>query len=678
MKMKTMFSRLFALVLITSLFVPNLVISVAATNEVELTKVTVVDESSDGRTFDVTYTINVDPTYVEPSDIVIVLDRSNSMLNEIGDTNNYVVYDVKAATIEFINQVMAVPGNRVAIVGYGTDSSVYNNYNYYTSASSAITAVNHLLATRSVTNNSSDYDYKRYGYSIRWTNFAYSQGGTNIQEGLDKAQSIVESSQSSTNKAVVLFTDGEANRGSYQTDQWGIIGYSWYGPKYGWITVYNEEAAIMQAEDIKDIPNTTIYSMGYFGGLSNPSTAIDTLNQIDSTGTCNNAPTTDELGVIFSNINSVINNIGTNAVVIDTLNTGFEIVPGSIVSSIGTATSSNNNQTLNWNIGSIGKGTYTLNMKIKVLDTAFVGGETNVLTSTSSQLTYTDINGASQTVSFPDNYVDIPPLGKFKDLAVTTRTGQPLQYVNSAEDQILARVTFTTLRDFKLLKLKLEDTYPDQDYSFVLNAVKNVDGALVEGFDKDADEIIYSGVRLPIGTYTADITITSPSNFLTAVGEDEKIVKYYDMEVVQVITQEVTHLNSTTYPATSSTLRIQYNGGPVIQLTPNTLKFVSSVDVSVNITGEADIIEYKCLRGQLEVSDFLTTDNGYGLHDVNSGDPRAITAQFTVQAIGDFNGVNGIFAKNDYYTVYAKDATGKESVKVIRINNLLIDNPDLL
>lgn len=660
MKVISRFPRLIALLLITTMFIPNLVISVAATSEVQLSKVTVVDTSSDGRTFDVAFTINVEPTYVEPSDIVIVLDRSNSMLNEIPDTNKYIVHEVKNATIAFIEQVMAVPGNRIAIVGYGSDANVYNNYNYYTSATSAINAVNHLLATRTVTYKDEDYYYRRYGYDIRWSNFAYDKGATNIQAGLQKAEVIVENSDSSTNKAVVLFTDGEANRESSSETSDPV------------------EAAILQADYIKAIPNTTIYSMGYFAGLYNPSTAINTLNEIDSSGQCKNAPTTEELENIFSDINSVINNIGTSAIVNETLNVGFEIVEGSILASIGTVTTANNNTSFNWNIGTIGKGTYTLNMKIRVLDTAYVAGQDNVLTSITSTLTYTDINDVVQTINFPENYVNIPPLGKFKDLAITTRDNQSIKYVNTASETIEAKVAFTTLRDFKLIQLKLADNYPDQEYAFILETVKDLSGNIISGFTSDADEIIYSGTNLPMGTYYADIVITSPTNYLTAVDLTGNVIVHYDMEVVQVITQEVAHTYSSTYPATSEKLRIQYNEGPSIRLTPSTLNFTSSVVVDADITGFADIVEYKCLRGDLTISDFSTTANGYGLHSVDTSNPKAITAQFTVQATGVDDPINGIYVKNDYYTVYAKDITGKETVSVIRINNLLLENPDLL
>jgi hypothetical protein len=552
----------------------------ALENTVDISKTIVDAVDGDGRTYEVTYNVDVDINETgASSDVVLILDRSGSMLSyapeevfvgydwvyriKAGELDDYVLCDgyeftsyyssgqtyyygyvevyetqyteriadqVKEAMIEFINQVMSVSGNRVAIVAYAQTATQINNGNYYTDAASAISAVENLLSYRTSYNG------------INWSNYYYDEDRdyigsmTNIQAGFEEAQDIIENTESTNEqKHVVLFTDGNANEGEYtvtteyeveeevttytdevigtQTIDLGtrISDYEWYlygsdiyyevvyyttrwghtenyrnyyvdVVQYASVTemvtnTYTEtetyryaEAAIYQAAELKAIEGVSVYTLGYTGGLSDSEAATSEENlqlMASTTADCYISPTGDELDQLLEGISSSINSIGTNTIVKDMLADGFLIDPTSINASVGTTSLNSDNTELTWNIGDLGAGMHTLTMTIYVADDVYPTGRKDVPTSDSCELSYNDLNGDYQGETFNATTVDIASLDSAPTVDLV------IEHLNSTNGEYL-------VGDTALIQHTFTYTNPD-GYDYVQIDINDFEKELLTG-----------------------------------------------------------------------------------------------------------------------------------------------------------------------------------------------------
>lgn len=189
---------------------------------------------------DGTYTINleayatgkVDVSTTEsykPTDIVLVLDQSASMLDSFSSTSRQTKEEaLEAAVTQFVNQIQATAKGhdvdyRVAIVGYGGSTS--RGYNYKNTE---------LLTTDKVVNyrNATDSDYEDALVSINDNGNLNSRVSNAIDRiiverdtptaadhGMEMAQNILENNKSTDrNKVVVMFTDGKPNHSGTNFD----------------------------------------------------------------------------------------------------------------------------------------------------------------------------------------------------------------------------------------------------------------------------------------------------------------------------------------------------------------------------------------------------------------------------------------------------------------------------
>lgn len=189
---------------------------------------------------DGTYTINleayatgkVDVSTTEsykPTDIVLVLDQSASMLDRFSYSSRQTKEEaLEAAVTQFVNQIQATAKGhdvdyRVAIVGYGGSNS--KGYNYKNTE---------LLTTDNVVNyrNATDSDYKDALVSINDNGNLNSRVSNAIDRiiverdtptaadhGMEMAQNILENNKSTDrNKVVVMFTDGKPNHSGTNFD----------------------------------------------------------------------------------------------------------------------------------------------------------------------------------------------------------------------------------------------------------------------------------------------------------------------------------------------------------------------------------------------------------------------------------------------------------------------------
>ena len=172
-------------------------------------------------------------TTQEPMDIVLVLDVSGSMAynfdgNDKGSPSERCQYAMKQAVNSFIEKATSADGtHNMAIVTFGTDAKVLNSgwTKVDTEGAKALTnAIN--------------------GLSDKPT------GATNVGAGMQKAQELMNSAKSDTNrqKVVIVFTDGvPTTTNEFDTD------------------VAN--SAITAAKSMKDA-GVTVYTVGIFNGAN--------------------------------------------------------------------------------------------------------------------------------------------------------------------------------------------------------------------------------------------------------------------------------------------------------------------------------------------------------------------------------------------------------------------------
>lgn len=169
----------------------------------------------------------------KPLDIVLVLDQSGSMAynfdgNDKGSPSERCQYAMKQAVNSFIEKATSADGtHNMAIVTFGTDAKVLNSgwTKVDTEGAKALTnAIN--------------------GLSDKPT------GATNVGAGMQKAQELMNSAKSDTNrqKVVIVFTDGvPTTTNEFDTD------------------VAN--SAITAAKSMKDA-GVTVYTVGIFNGAN--------------------------------------------------------------------------------------------------------------------------------------------------------------------------------------------------------------------------------------------------------------------------------------------------------------------------------------------------------------------------------------------------------------------------
>ena len=216
--------------------------------------------------------------------------------------------------------------------------------------------------------------------------------GTDYGLGLSGAEDILESSENGRQKFVVFISDGEPNNGDYGTWEAERL-------KEDGVTIFTVGVDVNDnaADALKAISSTYRDDRGHWqyryysastNGDSNALTAI--------------------LEEIRKEITSTIH-AGTGARMTDVINTNsFEYVEGSASNGL---TMSDDGKTLTWDIGDITKDKKTVTFKIKLKDSNIADGD--LFTNEDVSLTF-DSTKVGQEVTFDKGAIGDPKVGVYK------------------------------------------------------------------------------------------------------------------------------------------------------------------------------------------------------------------------------------------------------------------------
>lgn len=356
--------------------------------------------------FDVTYTQTITGV-----DIVLVLDRSNSMIWPDPLTNKPLVQSVWDSVNQFIKDIYAAyPDSQIAVVSFGSNGSKSNLWTYYTSEAAAL---NEVKAIFDYVDLSKEYnvkykDFKDNGYKFAWKNWVIWDGATNIKEGFQYAtKTVTEEDRTITEDStdtIVLFTDGVATQGGTSAQR------NINNP-----TVHNSNTINAYNAGIAAQDYAQVITVGYFGGITNSSTvaiARDTLQRAQNAGFFE-AANVSQLTGIFENISTNLGYLGTDAKVVETISKEFSVVQSSIKPEGYVVTQNSEGETvITWNLNVITDKSYTFAYDVKVKEDAYPTGtgDTLIPINKNATLFYKNLNKEDQVVELGVVKASIIPL----------------------------------------------------------------------------------------------------------------------------------------------------------------------------------------------------------------------------------------------------------------------------
>ncbi len=359
---------LFTLLISISVFLigVNYVNAESSAGEILLSKTASKKDLEKGRSADVTLTVNANGfSTVDKTDVVLVLDRSSSMNGTPMENTKTAAKDL----IELLITDKTKAKTRAAIVTYGSD-----------------------LLT-SYTSNSLTNDVTTLKDTINSIPSSINNEGTNVHAGLLKAEELLRSSGTDTQKIVILLSDGEPTyyigtdnkihgmggsdnyendycEGYYshrrfnyynsgkcyvsEDDNTVAMEYSNYGNVFTTKDAYkpstntNNKATTMKAD------GTKIYTIGFGKGASG--NAYEFLGNIASNPTDKYRYTASDYAGLKEAFNKIVNDftkVATDAIVTDIVPVGFQIKEGTLPSVATAIENKDGTTTITWKIGDI-------------------------------------------------------------------------------------------------------------------------------------------------------------------------------------------------------------------------------------------------------------------------------------------------------------------------------------
>ena len=359
---------LFTLLISISVFLigVNYVNAESSAGEILLSKTASKKDLEKGRSADVTLTVNANGfSTVDKTDVVLVLDRSSSMNGTPMENTKTAAKDL----IELLITDKTKAKTRAAIVTYGSD-----------------------LLT-SYTSNSLTNDVTTLKDTINSIPSSINNEGTNVHAGLLKAEELLRSSGTDTQKIVILLSDGEPTyyigtdnkihgmggsdnyendycEGYYshrrfnyynsgkcyvsEDDNTVAMEYSNYGNVFTTKDAYKPSTNTNnKATTMKD-DGTKIYTIGFGKGASG--NAYEFLGNIASNPTDKYRYTASDYAGLKEAFNKIVNDftkVATDAIVTDIVPVGFQIKEGTLPSVATAIENKDGTTTITWKIGDI-------------------------------------------------------------------------------------------------------------------------------------------------------------------------------------------------------------------------------------------------------------------------------------------------------------------------------------
>ena len=504
---------LFTLLISISVFLigVNYVNAESSAGEILLSKTASKKDLEKGRSADVTLTVNANGfTTVDKTDVVLVLDRSSSMNGTPMENTKTAAKDL----IELLITDKTKAKTRAAIVTYGSD-----------------------LLT-SYTSNSLTNDVTTLKDTINSIPSSINNEGTNVHAGLLKAEELLRSSGTDTQKIVILLSDGEPTyyigtdnkihgmggsdnyendycEGYYshrrfnyynsgkcyvsENDNTVAMEYSDFGSVFTTKDAYkpstntNNKATTMKAN------GTKIYTIGFGKGASG--NAYEFLGKVASTPTDKYRYTASDYEGLKETFKKIVNDfttVATDAVVTDIVPAGFQIKKGTLPAGATAIENKDGTTTITWVIGDI-KSTATNSLTYTV--EAKKGEYGSMYTNVSATINAKSVDGnpkygSSNPISldFDKPYVPIPGVTVKDDYTVDDHYDikQGTTFITPAEKGILDNDELThknldenaTVTDRIVLVYdnetngKAENITLNQDGTFSYNATKDTLGKI--------------------------------------------------------------------------------------------------------------------------------------------------------------------------------------------------------
>ena len=455
---------LFTLLISISVFLigVNYVNAESSAGEILLSKTASKKDLEKGRSADVTLTVNANGfTTVDKTDVVLVLDRSSSMNGTPMENTKTAAKDL----IELLITDKTKAKTRAAIVTYG---------------SGLLTSYTSDSLTNDVTTLKSTID------SIPRSIF---NQGTNVHAGLLKAEKLLGSSGTDTQKIIILLSDGGptlylgsgnmlcgTGKSDRPDDSKGCTVNGNNRPS----TVANAEATTIKSS------GTKIYTVGFTSGAD-----MTFLGNIASNPTEKYSYTASDYEGLKETFKKIVNDfttVATDAVVTDIVPAGFQIKKGTLPAGATAIENKDGTTTITWVIGDVKS---TENNKLTYTVEAKQGEYGSMYTNVSATINAKSVDGnpkygSSNPISldFDKPYVPIPGV-TVKDDYYDIKQGTT--FITPTEKGILDNdeLTHKNLDENATVTDRIVLVYDDETNGKAENITLNQDGTFSYNATKD-------------------------------------------------------------------------------------------------------------------------------------------------------------------------------------------------